>query len=45
MDEVVRAKQPHRVPVVLTQDEVAAVFRHLAGATWIMATVLYGAGL
>ena len=23
MDEVVRAKQPHRVPVVLTQDEVA----------------------
>jgi integron integrase len=45
LDEVVRAKQPHRVPVVLTQDEVAAVLRHLSGTTWIMATLLYGAGL
>ena len=45
IDEVVRAKQPHRVPVVLTQDEVAAVLRHLPGTTWIMATLLYGAGL
>jgi len=45
MDEVVRAKQPHRVPVVLTQDEVAAVLRHLSGTPWIMATLLYGAGL
>ncbi len=44
-DEVVRAKQPHRVPVVLTQDEVAAVLRHLPGTAWIMATLLYGAGL
>ena len=45
LDEVVRAKQPHRVPVVLTQDEVAAVLRHLSGTTWIMATLLYGSGL
>lgn len=45
IDEVVRAKQPHRVPVVLTQDEVAVVLRHLSGTTWIMATLLYGAGL
>ena len=45
MDEVVRAKQPHRVPVVLTQDEVRAVLGHLSGTTWIMATLLYGAGL
>jgi integrase len=45
MDEVVHAKQPHHVPVVLTQDEVAAVLRHLSGTTWIMATLLYGAGL
>jgi site-specific recombinase XerD len=41
----VRAKQPHRVPVVLTQDEVKAVLVHLSGTTWIMATLLYGAGL
>jgi integron integrase len=45
VDEVVRAKQPHRVPVVLTQDEVAAVLRHLSGTTWLMATLLYGSGL
>ena len=36
LGEVVRAKQPHRVPVVLTQDEVAAVLRHLSGTTLIM---------
>jgi integron integrase len=45
IDDVVRAKQPHRVPVVLTQDEVAAVFRHLSGTTWLLATLLYGSGL
>lgn len=45
LDEVVRAKQPHRVPVVLTQDEVAAVLRHLSGTTLIMAPLLYGSGL
>jgi integron integrase len=45
LDNVVRAKQPHRVPVVLTQDEVKAVLAHLSGTTWIMATLLYGAGL
>src|SRR4030095_1459486 len=27
LDDVVRAKKPHRVPVVLTQDEVKAVLR------------------
>lgn len=31
--------------MVLTQDEVAVVLRHLSGTTWIMATLLYGAGL
>ena len=45
LDDVVRAKQPHRVPVVLTQDEVKAVLAHLSGTPWIMATLLYGAGL
>ena len=45
IDDVVRAKQPHRVPVVLTQGEVGAVLGHLSGTSWIMATLLYGAGL
>jgi integrase len=31
--------------VVLTQDEVGAVLAHLSGTPWIMATLLYGAGL
>jgi integron integrase len=42
---VVRAKQPQCLPVILTRDEVAAVLRHLSGTPWIMATLLYGAGL
>jgi integron integrase len=45
IDEVVRAKQPRRVPVVLTPDEVAAVLRHLSATTRIMATLLDGAGM
>ena len=45
IDDVVHAKQPHRIPVVLTQDEVKAVLVHLSGTPWIMATLLYGAGL
>ena len=45
IEEVVRAKPPQRMPVVLTSDEVAAVLRQLAGTPWIMATLLYWAGL
>ena len=42
--DVVRAKHPQRLPVVLTQDEVAKVLRQLSGVPWIMGTLLYGAG-
>ena len=45
MDEIVRAKKPVRVPVVLTQDEVAAVLGSLSGVPRIMANLLYGSGL
>lgn len=45
LHEVVRAKQPQRMPVVLTQDEVQAVLRQLSDTTWMMATLLYGSGL
>jgi len=45
LTEVVRAKQPQRMPVVLTQDEVQAVLRQLSDTTWMMATLLYGSGL
>jgi integrase len=42
---VVRAKRPKRLPVVLTRQEVRAVLSALEGVEWIMATLLYGAGL
>ena len=42
---VTRAKMPHRVPVVLSQDEVSRVLKHLEGRSWIVVALLYGAGL
>jgi integron integrase len=45
LDDLVRAKRPARLPVVLSRAEVAAVLAQLAGMRWIMATLLYGAGL
>jgi integron integrase len=44
-DGVVRAKRPVRLPVVLTQGEVSALLAQLKGAHWLMASLLYGAGL
>ena len=45
MDGIVRAKRPIKVPVVLTRDEVSALLGHLEGTKWLMASLLYGAGL
>ena len=45
LHDVVRAKHPQRLPVVLTQNEVAKVLRQLSGVPWIMGILLYGAGL
>jgi len=42
---LVRAKLPERLPVVLTREEVQAVLAHLRDVEWLMATLLYGAGL
>lgn len=42
---VVRAKRPHRLPVVLTRQEVKVLLGCLGGAEWMIATLLYGAGL
>jgi len=44
-DDLVRAKRPVRLPVVLTRGEVAALLAQLKGAHWLMASILYGAGL
>jgi len=42
---VVRAKRPHRLPVVLTRQEVRSLLASLDGSDWIMVMLLYGAGL
>lgn len=42
---VVRAKRPERLPVVLTREEVHAVLARLSGREWLMAGLMYGAGL
>jgi hypothetical protein len=45
IEGVVRAKRPVRLPVVLTREEVGAVLERIHGTPWIMASLLYGAGL
>jgi integron integrase len=42
---VVRANRPKRLPTVLTRQEVRSIFEHLDGSEWLMAMLLYGAGL
>jgi integron integrase len=45
LGEVVRARRPTRLPVVLTREEVKAVLGLLTGDKWLMASLMYGAGL
>ncbi len=45
LDNIVRAKRPQRLPIVLTRDEVRAVLRRLDGVPRPMTYLLYGAGL
>ena len=40
-----RAKRPVRAPTVLTRDEARRLLAQLHGARWLMASLLYGAGL
>jgi integron integrase len=45
MENLERAKRPERLPIVLTETEVRHVLAHLEGRNWLMAALLYGAGL
>ncbi len=45
LDDLVYAKRPHHLPVVLTRDEVRAVLGQIHGVLRLMAFLLYGAGL
>ena len=45
IEGIARAKRPVRVPVVLSRNEVNALMCELSGPSWIVASLLYGAGL
>jgi integron integrase len=45
LEGIERAKRPHRVPTVLTRQEVQMVLSTLSGMPFLMASLLYGAGL
>ena len=45
LDGLDRAKRPVRLPVVLSEAEVRALLAQLEGTKWLMASLLYGAGL
>jgi integron integrase len=45
LENVIRAKRPHHVPVVLSRKEVRAVLERMSGTTALMAGLLYGSGL
>ena len=45
LDNVVRAKQPQRLPSVLTRTEVRSVLARMNGIHGLMANLLYGTGM
>ena len=45
MENVIRAKRPRRIPVVLSQEEVGRLLTALEGRHWLMAALLYGTGM
>ena len=45
LDDVVQAKAPKRLPVVLTATEVRALLMHMQGTTGLVAQLLYGTGM
>jgi integron integrase len=45
LGKVIRARKATRLPVVMTRDEVKAVLANLSGDKWLMASLMYGAGL
>jgi integron integrase len=45
IEDVPRGKMPHRLPVVLSVEEVGKLIRQVQGTMWIVVALLYGAGL
>ena len=45
LGDMIRARRPHHLPVVMTREEVKAVLACLPGDKWLMASLMFGAGL
>lgn len=45
MKDVVSAKQPQRMPTVLTSEEVRLLLSKMDGELWLIASLLYGSGM
>jgi site-specific recombinase XerD len=45
LGDIERAKRPRRIPTVLTREEAHAVLTQLSDTPYVMASLLYGAGL
>ena len=45
LGEVIRARKPKRLPLVMTREEVKLVLSHLKGDKLLMANLMYGSGL
>lgn len=45
MENIVRAKRPKRLPVVMSRAEVSSVLCRLDDPFWLMSSLLYGSGL
>jgi len=45
LGDVIRARNPKRLPVVMSRDEVKAVLKNLQGDKWLMASLMFGSGL
>ena len=45
LDELERVRRPARVPTVLTREETQRLLAQMQGTKWLMASLLYGAGL
>jgi integron integrase len=43
--DVIRAKRPQRLPVVLSREEVQQVLEKLSGTEWLIVSMLYGSGM
>lgn len=45
LGNIIRARKPKRIPVVLTREEIRKIFNYLTGEKLLMAGLMYGSGL